>query len=206
MLDRILFAAKIKSLRLQHQLTIKELETLSSCMKRSSVSGWENSSNMPYADVITEYSRIFSVSADWLIGYSDDPYDEKVLLAIESELLSESIDYNGVEISLIKKVEWIPEEYWNPKLRIKTYSLPVRANIVFLWHIYIAKLRTDLEEQFKKDASWNWVNSIMEFRKELESKTATHNSKIKRYELNMKQLMELLKAKKDAKPIFVIAA
>lgn len=206
MFSRTFFSERIKLLRKSHNLTIIEFSLWLSTISKTTIGAWEKQTNIPSLDSLDEIINWFSISADWLLGYGDIPYNEKIISSIEHKLFSETIENNGVKIPLLRKVSWLPEEYWNEELRSKIYSLPVRANINFLLHIYIAHKKSLLEDQFKREASSPLVNKIMDKKNELQENTTTYQKKKKQFDSYMKQLQDLLAAKESAKPIFDIQA
>ena len=206
MLFRSYFPKNFKCARLAHQLSGKAISDILEMKGSGHVAMWETKKNIPSLELLNKIMILFAVSSDWLLGYTDEPYNEKVISSIEISIFAETIENNGVNIPLLRKVSWIPEEYWNAELRTKTYSLPVRANIIFLLHIYIAHRKYLLEDQFKREASSPLVNKIMDKKNELQENTTTYQKKKKQLDSYMKQLQDLLAAKESAKPIFDIQA
>ncbi|MBR5858079.1 MAG: hypothetical protein IKY88_04135 [Phascolarctobacterium sp.] len=207
MLIRELFPKQFTILRNSHNLGVRDVAAILNIKSPSNISSWEQHRLIPSLDVFCDILTLFSVSSDWLLGYSDNPYNVKVISSIESSLFAETIENNGVNIPLLRKVSWMTEEYWNAELRSKTYSLAVRANIVFLLHIYIANQRALLARQFERENNvlLSWLHDKQRYFKILFDQDG-YKKKEKQLDLYYKQLQELLAAKESAKPIFDIQA
>lgn len=74
---------KIRSLRLQHNMTQKELSDI---MKVSvvSIGCWENGSKNPSMDAIISLAKTFNVTTDYLLGITVEP-DKDILLLNQNE-------------------------------------------------------------------------------------------------------------------------
>ena len=203
---RPFFSERFKNIRQAHHLGIRDVSALLNVKSSGNITSWEQQKLIPSLDMLNNIISNFAVSADWLLGYSDELYNKKVISTIEKELLSKTIELNGINIPIIRKVSWIPDEYWDYELRDKTYSLAVRANIIFLLHIYINNEVIILEERLKREASSELVNKIMDTRDTLLRNTTSYKIKTKQFDLYMQQLQQLLAAKNSAKPIFDIEA
>lgn len=65
-----LISKRIKELRKENKLSQDELAE--KCfVKQSCVSKWERGATLPDADMIVKLTRIFNVSADYLLGIND---------------------------------------------------------------------------------------------------------------------------------------
>lgn len=207
MLIRELFPKKFTILRNSHNLGIRDVASILNTKSPSNISSWEQYRLIPSLDVLCDVLTLFAVSADWLLGYTDEPYNEKVILTIERSLFTETIENNGVNIPLLRKVSWITEEYWDEELRSKTYSLPVRANIIFLLHLYIANQRALLARHFENEdnALLTLLRDKQRYFKILFDQDG-YRKKEKQLNFYIKSLQDLLAAKESAKPIFDIQA
>lgn len=207
MLIRELFPKKFTILRNSHNLGIRDVASILNTKSPSNISSWEQYRLIPSLDVLCDILTLFAVSADWLLGYTDEPYDEKVILTIERSLFNETIENNGVNIPLLRKVSWMTEEYWDVELRSKTYSLPVRANLIFLLHIYIANQRALLARHFENEdnALLTLLRDKQRYFKILFDQDG-YRKKEKQLTFYIKSLQDLLAAKESAKPIFDIQA
>ena len=198
------FSERFKLLRTSHQLSVKLVANLLNIKSTSNITYWEQQKNIPSLDVFDDIVYLFGVSPAWLLGYSDIPYDEATIETIEEMILEECFDYNGIAVPVIPKFPWLIKEYMDKKSRSKTYSLAVRANIIFsLNHIAFLR-RTALEYNMKTENSFEWVNKLMDKRKELE---ILHNydeyeEKTKRDQLSYLSLKSLLLNKKKSVPVF----
>ena len=65
------FGDKLRVLRVEKNLTQKELAVRMG-IARSSVSAYEKNQKYPSIDVLVKICQVFGVSADYLLGFSDD--------------------------------------------------------------------------------------------------------------------------------------
>ena len=65
-----LLASKIKSLREKHEMTQSELAK-NLGLTRSSINAWEMGLSVPSTNYIVELSKLFNVSADYLLGLDE---------------------------------------------------------------------------------------------------------------------------------------
>lgn len=126
-----LFSNKLSTLRISHCLTFSELALILNQNNTSVIKKWVAEKNWPSTEVLLSISRIFGVSIDWLLSNIDHPYNEDFILSLENELITSQVCFGDNRISLFNPFSF-PECYYNPELRKETYSLPVRANLVFL--------------------------------------------------------------------------
>jgi DNA-binding XRE family transcriptional regulator len=116
------FKDQIKTLRIVHRLTISEMTHLCHLKNKISIIQFEQGKTHPLYVTWQNIAASFGVSMDWLAGLSAEPYREEVMEKYEEGLQQmESISYIRFET-----------EYENLQQRITSYSLPVRANMVFL--------------------------------------------------------------------------
>ena len=135
------FRSNFKQLRQAYHLTLADMADILCLRSRSTLSELENSNNkkMLAMDSMMQLSKVFAVSIDWLFGYTDKPYCEPQIMDIEDSLLDIYSRYDPEGCMDINNTDdnieiWIPNAYLNYETRCKTYSLPVRANICFLFH------------------------------------------------------------------------
>lgn len=200
-------ANNLKLLRLAHNLSYSALSTILCLKSPTSISNIEAYRAFPSYELLFSITNLFAVSPNYLLGYTTDAYDIQVISAIENRLFSETYEHNGVDIPLLRKVSWIPEEYWNPDLRGKTYSLQVRANIIFLLQVYLATQRPIIYNYFASNENFHIVELIshQQYLKVLFG-TSSSNKQNNQFEQFKEQLKNLLAAKESAKPIFDIQA
>jgi transcriptional regulator with XRE-family HTH domain len=83
-------ANRIHELRLQNGWTQQELAD-KTALERKSIIRYENGQNIPGGRALTALAQIFGVTADYLLGLSDDPHaipaSESDLTAIELEAI-----------------------------------------------------------------------------------------------------------------------
>lgn len=63
---------RLKQSRLNSRFTQEELAEKLNTVK-TQISRWERGESVPHADTLTELSRLFNVSVDYLLGLSDEP-------------------------------------------------------------------------------------------------------------------------------------
>lgn len=150
MLDSIhLFPAKIKLLRTTYDLSLAELAAVLS-IKNTSLYAWENGNTSPLFENLLSLSTFFSVSLDWLAGYSKTVYTKESVEAGE-EVLHEKIKRNFLSGEQSSEAEYriflqalqqlsqkqyvdLQQENWT-NLRSEYYPLAVRANLTVLLHL-----------------------------------------------------------------------
>lgn len=137
MFNRASFAERFKIIKTTHQLTGGEIRLLLNIKSSSNITAFEKGQQIPSLDLFTNMCELFAVSCDWLLGYTDTPYNQAFLLKIEQKVISSQITVNGSRVSLFNPLSF-PEEYYYDHLRSQYYPPEVRANIVFLMHIEAA--------------------------------------------------------------------
>lgn len=66
------FSERVKELRLQKKLTIRDLAREIS-IDHTAISKWENAINTAPQDMVLKLAEYFNVSTDYLLGRTDDP-------------------------------------------------------------------------------------------------------------------------------------
>lgn len=64
------FAARLREVRMERELTQDELAKLLSVNQRT-ISNWEREVNKPDLDMLINVSKVLDVSADYLLGIKD---------------------------------------------------------------------------------------------------------------------------------------
>lgn len=126
-----LFANNIKNIREVHGLSMNELAILMHFKSKGTIGQLETLKAQPSFDFLLKMNCIFSISIDWLIGLSNQPYTHGSLLNAENNIEKIISDNNKLELSL----QLLPSYYLNLSEREQQFSLPIRANIVFLMHV-----------------------------------------------------------------------
>ena len=103
-----------KLIRTAYALTLSDVADLLNIKSKATIFRIEENRNSLSVELLNKFSRVFSISFDWLFGVSQNPY-----------------------IDSCKVLNEIPNEYWNITLRKKHFSLSVRANIVFLLYSFL---------------------------------------------------------------------
>lgn len=207
MLESQFFSKYLRILRISHSLSTNDLAQLLNLKSKGTIYNLENSITRPSIEVFEDMVHLFGVSANWLLGYTDDPYDENILSTIEQELLWYQFEFNNQRFAYLSTLPWIPKEYLDEDLRQKTYSLPVRANLVFLLHNYLAYQQSALSDAEFAQKSFLHLKCV-EWQRyyRILNNPDTYAKKQKQRDFYIKSLQELLAAKNDAKPIFDIQA
>lgn len=153
---------RLKLLRKSHKLLSKQMAELFGFSYRSYVKHENGEVSIDYSKILL-LSRYFGVSANWLIGLTDEPYEKTLLTTLENEIwhindggdleLSGYGKMYGQQVNAIFypfKGTKIIDEYSNPNKRDKIYSPEVRGNIIFLLNRYMS-LITSIENLPIKD-------------------------------------------------------
>lgn len=141
---------RLKLLRKSHKLLSKQMAELFGFSYRSYVKHENGEVSIDYSKVFL-LSRYFGVSANWLIGLIDEPYEKNLLTKLESEIwhINDKGDLElrgygkmyGQQVNAVFypfKGMKIIDEYSNPNKRDKIYSPEVRGNIIFLLNRYMS--------------------------------------------------------------------
>ena len=118
-------------MRLGYRLSLEDAACILNTKSRVTIFRIEKSINFPSIELLNRISNIFSLSLDWLFGKSEIVYLESHLLQNETYILK-IIDFINTKSTTCKLLKELPFEYLNKNEREKHYSLPVRANILFL--------------------------------------------------------------------------
>jgi transcriptional regulator with XRE-family HTH domain len=124
------FEQQITLLRIAHGLSIVEMTKLCHLRNKISIIQFEHGRTHPLYATWRQIGRVFGVSMDWMAGLDGEPYRETVLEKYESLL---------PQLDICSYIRLMPE-YENLNQRKKNYSLPIRANMVFLLH-YLDNVR-----------------------------------------------------------------
>ena len=123
---------KLRLLRETHKLsTIQEAEFLGFKTKVSVVE-LESGKAGPTLATLDEVVNFFSVSLDWLAGRVNSPYREEIIAPIEAHLLAER-EKDDDWLAYYRLSSWMTgnDIYADPERRIRSFSLPVRSNMIF---------------------------------------------------------------------------
>lgn len=82
----IYFGEKLRSLRLERKMTQQELADRLDLVK-GSISAYEQSKKYPSIEVLIKICKVFNVSADYLLGLSEDDFLTKSSLTDEQMYL-----------------------------------------------------------------------------------------------------------------------
>ena len=153
---------RIKLLRTAHCLQGKQVADLFGIAYRNYLK-YENGGVSVDSSRFVYLSRYFGVSANWLLGITDQPYEKTLLEQLEKEIwhINDEGDLElrgygklyGQQVNAIFypfKGTKIIDEYSNPNKRDKIYSPEVRGNIIFLLNRYMS-LITSIENLPIKD-------------------------------------------------------
>lgn len=127
-----LFPIKFRFLREIHNLSTAQMAEFFNFRSKGSVADLESGKAGPTLTTLEEVVDFFGVSLDWLAGKSYAIYRQDILENVEQSLIylrsSEDEQFSYFRISSFM-LDY--PKYANPKFRAETFSLPVRANIVF---------------------------------------------------------------------------
>jgi len=107
---------------------------------------YESGDTEPSPEAIRRLSCFTGISPSWLLGISDEIYDEGTITAIENSLIfkdDQGLSYFifGNESQHFKifplNYDSLDERYADLEQRRKIYSLTVRANIIYLINVYV---------------------------------------------------------------------
>lgn len=195
------FSKKLNSLRHAHQLTFVDLALMLNQNNTAVIKRWASEKNWPSTEVMLSISRLFGVSIDWLLSNTVSPYNEDLILSLENELIKAQVYIGENRISLFNPFGF-PECYFNPEFRKDTYSLSVRANLIFLmtneamYQAYAHKHASSSSEPLLTTLEINLFNGYND--KEIWTKAKS------RHEQYISMFLQLLYKGKEATPIFNI--
>lgn len=138
------FGEKLKVLRTSHRLTHVQLVKL--CGNKISqpiISMWECGRPIGSVESLSVLADVFGVATDWLLGRTDNPFNEDLFFRLEPPSFPFSVVFEGKRV-LVDFVEF-PKEYVNPYYRSQNYTFHVRANITFLIHALCTEVSELLE-------------------------------------------------------------
>ena len=123
---------KLRVLRETHKIsTIQEAEFLG-FKSNGSIGQIETGLCNPTLDKLDDVVNFFSVSFDWLAGRISCPYQEKIIEPIENSLIADR-DKDDEWLAYYRLSSWMTGEdiYADSVKRAQSFSLPVRANMIF---------------------------------------------------------------------------
>ena len=191
-----------KLVRIAYHLNLSDVADLLNIRSKSSIFRIEENRNLLSIELLNKFSRIFSVSFDWLFGISEIPYIESYIEKNESDLLFiiKNININSISC---KMLDDLPNEYTNIDLRKIHYSLPVRANIVFLVYSFLISYLGSLNNLgLLQDDILNFIDNddFLEFNKVL---LGTYSANFITNEAQLANLKHLLASRnQDTEPCF----
>lgn len=154
---------RIKLLRTAHCLQGKQLADLFGIAYRNYLK-YENGGVSIDSSRFVYLSRYFGVSANWLLGITDQPYEKSLLEQLEKEIwhINDKGDLElrgygklyGQQVNAVFypfKGMKIIDEYSNPNKRDKIYSPEVRGNIIFLLNRYMSIISSTENLPIKDD-------------------------------------------------------
>ena len=83
----VLFAQRINLLRIAHCLTFTDLALMLNQNSSAVVKRWASEKNWASCETLIAISRLFGVSLDWLMGSSDEIYQDAFVLERERTLI-----------------------------------------------------------------------------------------------------------------------
>lgn len=210
-----LFRGRFKMVRQGYKLTLAETADLLGLRSRSAISELENGNKKLSLEAILQFTKVFGVSLDWLLGNTETRYLEVQLMLIEENHLRICNFLEYYSLGVFKNAhdfQWIPEEYSQFELREVTYSLPVRANICYLMHCCLVDaLLYAIQFNFIDDDDYihNLHKALATLIRcditntEQQLKRGDYFSNISRSKQNFDELRDLIMAKDKAEPIYI---
>ena len=119
--ETITFATQFKKLRLKYEIPLRVMANFLNLKSNGNIAFWEKEKQRPSMEVFQKITLLFGVSADWLLGHTQEPYNAHFISALEKRLCVKLI---ALDIS-------IPVVYQDEMLRKENYSLEERADIIF---------------------------------------------------------------------------
>lgn len=206
-----IFTYRLKCLKLAHHLSNSQLAILLGLKSRGTTGDLLSGKAVPSFKNLNNIADLFAVSLDWLVGRSNVPYTDELLLRIEAEfwnVLTLNMDQIG-EIGL--QFPSPPKKYVNVKTRSKSYSLVVRANIIFLYMvIFLTAIMLNSAEDGMDESTSVLTNKSDEssenpsdmLLKDMEDNNAYMKVLSKKYKLPIAELIKKLFSGEIDKPIF----
>lgn len=219
MINRIFFSYRFKLLKQTHYLSNSQLATLLGLKSKGSVGNILTGKNVPLADNLLDIANLFSVSIDWLIGRSEIPYTNEILLQLEDyfwNTYTKDIFTNSKFANIFPQ---LPEIYLNKKKRAVHYPLPIRANILYLLFCIFSTAVTEISSQdtikippnYPFDCT-NKNSNILQTDLDIHSllsESETYSSYLKfinkKYSLSILELLKKLLSKEISTPLFDIS-
>lgn len=210
-----LFRGRFKMVRQGYKLTLAETADLLGLRSRSAISELENGNKKLSLEAILQFTKMFGVSLDWLLGNTETRYLEVQLMLIEENHLSICNFLEYYSLGVFKNAhdfQWIPKEYSQFELREATYSLPVRANICYLMHCCLVDaLLYAIQFNFIDDDDYihNLHKALATLIRcditntEQQLKRGDYFSNISRSKQNFDELRDLIMAKDETEPIYI---
>ena len=158
--DLSIIGQRFKLVRAAYGLSLRDMADVLNTKSKTTIFRIEENEALLSIELLNRFSRIFSISYDWLFGISDNPYIESYISHNEAILLSviEIINFKSNSCELLTN---IPNEYLDNSLRTVHYSLPVRVNLVFLLRSFLISYLDNLTTlNLLQDNIINSINEI----------------------------------------------
>lgn len=197
------FGRHVKSIRTAYKLSLGDFCGILNIKSKGNVYQWERGTGGPLVELLYDLAQLFAVKIDWLLGRSDRPYDNDVMLFIEDLLLKSHIIVNGSPVAVFSPAS-VPEDYLDAAKRQCLYSLGVRANIVYLMHLELAFMQYAYSHECGPMVvvqSASPVNRLAEYYKVLKD-GLVFRRKAEKHEADTQRLLKLLKDPLGSVPIY----
>lgn len=159
------FANRLKCLKEAHGLSHIELALLLGLKSKGTISYLLAGKSSPSIDVFVNIGKLFGVSLNWLIGYTNVPYVNEVLLSYEKEFIEKTrlekpdLKQNPELVHLYRAVpvqnKNVKNIYLSSKQRNKRFSLEERANILFALSIIQLFSKVATSDNVDMTRPWN---------------------------------------------------
>lgn len=121
-----IFAKNFKQLRLTHSLSMSELALILNFKNKSTIAELETIKMLPSFKTLINIANVFAVKIDWLIGRTDERFDEAIISELETWIL----DIQLADNTTFRDVA--PHFYLDSSLIKVGFSLADRANVIFV--------------------------------------------------------------------------
>lgn len=133
------FSENLRILRKTHNLSTILLADIIGLKSQVSITKMENGSSTPLYSTFINIIDLFGVSADWISGRSNIPYEESIISYLEDKLFSISANINlqhNVDLIYYLYIIYVILGINYFKSTKKQLSLQQRANVIYALHFW----------------------------------------------------------------------
>ena len=126
-----IFKFRAKELRTIHNLSMNEMAEILEMRGGTGINQFEGGHSKPSMDMLIDYALCFGVSADWLLGLSNEPYTEESIKAAKENIKNKR-EYYHAEGIIKETVEEYCKENKDRKKKQPKPTLNIEGNVIFL--------------------------------------------------------------------------